>query len=60
MKCHGKRKYPGKKVRTPCNRKATWLIGSARVGYCDECAANYPKAGRHMVERARMSKDTEE
>jgi hypothetical protein len=57
MKCNGKRVYPRRgKQRRPCDREPAWLIGTARVPYCNECAALYPKVAGKLVERVRIER----
>lgn len=56
LHCHGSYKLPGtKRTYRPCPNKPSWLIGSAHVSYCEQCADKYPKyAGKVEVLRRRI------
>ena len=53
MKC---RSYKGGRYGRFCPNSPTWLIGTARVPYCDGCAARYPvKTGWRVIPRERIT-----
>ena len=57
LKCNGKMWRPKKRHKrrvknAPCTRPVAWLIGTAKVPYCETCAAEYPKrAGSTIIHR---------
>lgn len=49
MNCDAK-KYTGKRSKPDCDNPAAFLLGTAKVPYCDECAKKFLLTAKLKIE----------